>query len=66
MANAAWLVLAVMAHSLGRAVGRLAGNDLAKATASTLQRVIFAVPPDGWSPADADDTYGSPPQQAPR
>jgi DDE family transposase len=44
MANAAWLALAVMAHNLGRAVGRLAGDDLARATASTLQRVIFTVP----------------------
>lgn len=44
MANAAWLALAVMAHNLGRAVGRLAGGDLEKATAGTLQRVIFTVP----------------------
>jgi hypothetical protein len=44
MANAAWLALAVMAHNLARAVGRLAGGDLEKATASTLQRVIFTVP----------------------
>ena len=34
MANAAWLALAVMAHNLARAVGRLAGPDLEKATAS--------------------------------
>ena len=32
MANAAWLALAVMAHNLARAVGRLAGPDLEKAT----------------------------------
>jgi len=44
MANAAWLALAVMAHNLGRAVGRLAGHDLDKATTSTLQRTIFTVP----------------------
>ncbi len=44
MANAAWLALAVIAHNLARAVGRLAGGDLEKATASTLQRVIFTVP----------------------
>ena len=44
MANAAWLALAVMAHNLGRAVGRLAGPDLHTATASTLQRRIFTVP----------------------
>lgn len=44
MANAAWLALAVMAHNLSRAVGRLAGADLDKATTSTLQRVVFIVP----------------------
>jgi len=43
-ANAAWLALAVMAHNLGRAVGRLAGPDLDKATASTLQHAVFTVP----------------------
>jgi hypothetical protein len=35
---------AVMAHNLARAVGRLAGPDLDKATVSTLQRRIFTVP----------------------
>lgn len=44
MANAAWLALTVMAHNLARAVGRLAGHDLEKATASTLQRRVFTVP----------------------
>lgn len=44
MANAAWLALTVMAHNLGRAVGRLAGPGLEKAAASTLQRRIFTVP----------------------
>jgi hypothetical protein len=44
MANATWLALAVMAHNLARAVGRLAGPDLEKATTSTLQRRIFTVP----------------------
>ena len=44
MANAAWLALTVMTHNLGRAVGRLAGPGLEKATASTLQRRIFTVP----------------------
>lgn len=44
MANAAWLALTVMAHNLGRAVGRLAGHDLERATATTLQRRIFIVP----------------------
>jgi len=44
MANAAWLALTVMAHNLGRAVGRFAGPDLEKATVSTLQRRVFTVP----------------------
>jgi len=44
MANAAWLALAVMAHNLGRAVGRLAGPDLQRATVSTLQRRVFTIP----------------------
>ena len=44
MANAAWLALAVMAHNLGRAVGLLAGPDLHRATATTLQRRVFTVP----------------------
>jgi len=44
MANAAWLALTVIAHNLGRAVGRLAGHDLEKATATTLQRRVFTVP----------------------
>jgi hypothetical protein len=44
MANAAWLALTVIAHNLARAVGRLAGHDLEKATAGTLQRRIFTVP----------------------
>ena len=44
MANAAWLAMAVIAHNLARAVGRLAGPDLEKATVSTLQRRVFTVP----------------------
>jgi len=43
-ANAAWLALTVMAHNLGRAVGHLAGTDLAQATAPTLRRRVFTVP----------------------
>ncbi|MFP1630083.1 IS1380 family transposase [Streptomyces sp. 5K101] len=43
-ANAAWLALAAMAHNLGRAVGILAGHDLTRATAATLQRTLFTVP----------------------
>jgi hypothetical protein len=44
MANAAWLALTVMAHNLGRAVGRLAGHNLENATAATLRRRVFTVP----------------------
>jgi hypothetical protein len=44
MANAAWLALAVMSHNLARAVGRLAGEDMEKVTAATLQRRAFTVP----------------------
>ena len=44
MANAAWLALAVMAHNLARAVGRLAGPDLQTATAATLRRKVFTMP----------------------
>lgn len=35
--------LPVMAHNLGRAVGQLAGPDLERATAATLQRKIFTI-----------------------
>ncbi len=44
MANATWLALTVMAHNLGRAVGILAGPDLARATAATLRRKVFTMP----------------------
>ena len=44
MANAAWLAFTVMAHNLGRAVGLLAGHDLARATAATLRRKVFTMP----------------------
>ena len=44
MANAAWLALAVMAHNLGRAIGRLAGPELERATAATLRRKVFTAP----------------------
>lgn len=59
MANAAWLALAVMAHNLGRAVGRLAGDDLERATTATPQRAVFTVP-GGRSPAGADVTSDYP------
>lgn len=43
-ANAAWLVLAVIAFNLTRAAGTLAAPDLAKATTATLRRKLIAVP----------------------
>jgi len=43
-ANAAWLALTVMAHNLGRAVGRLGGPDLDTATIATLRRKVFTTP----------------------
>jgi hypothetical protein len=43
-ANAAWLVLAVMAFNLTRAVGTLSGPDLAKATTATIRRKLINVP----------------------
>jgi len=44
MANAACLALAVMAHNLGRAVDLCAGPELARATATTLRRIVFTMP----------------------
>jgi DDE family transposase len=43
-ANAAWLVLAVIAFNLARAVGTLSGGDMAKATTATLRRKLINVP----------------------
>jgi hypothetical protein len=43
-ANAAWLVLAVIAFNLTRAAGTLAGPDLARATTATLRRKLVHVP----------------------
>lgn len=43
-ANAAWTSLAVMAHNIARAVGALAGTDLARATVSSLRRKLFTIP----------------------
>lgn len=43
-ANAAWLVLAVIAFNLTRAAGTLASPDLARATTATLRRKLVAVP----------------------
>lgn len=43
-ANAAWLVLAVMAFNLTRAAATLTGPTLAKATTATIRRKLIAVP----------------------
>ena len=43
-ANAAWLVLAVIAFNLTRAAGALAAPDLAKATTATLRRKLVHIP----------------------
>jgi len=43
-ANAAWLVLAVMAFNLTRAAATLAGTGLAKSTTATVRRKLITVP----------------------
>jgi hypothetical protein len=43
-ANAAWLVLAVIAINLTRAAATIAGPDLAKATTATIRRKLITVP----------------------
>ena len=43
-ANAAWLVLAVMAFNLTRAAGTIAHTNLAKATTATIRRKIISIP----------------------
>jgi hypothetical protein len=43
-ANAAWLVLAVIAFNLTRAAGTAAAPDLAKATTATIRRTLITVP----------------------
>ena len=43
-ANAAWLVLAVIAFNLTRAAATISGADLAKATTATLRRKLITVP----------------------
>jgi hypothetical protein len=43
-ANAAWLVLAVMAFNLTRAAATITGPKLAKATTATMRRKLIAVP----------------------
>ena len=61
MANAAWLALAVMAHNLARAVGRLAGTDLDTATAATLRNGC-SPSQDASSTAVDDDICDYPPR----
>ncbi|MDN5727654.1 MAG: IS1380 family transposase [Propionibacteriales bacterium] len=43
-ANAAWLVLAVIAFNLARAAGTVAAPDLARATTATIRRKLIIVP----------------------
>jgi len=43
-ANAAWLVLAVIAFNLTRAAGTLAAPDLARATTAAIRRKLITVP----------------------
>ena len=43
-ANAAWLVLAVIAFNLTRAAGTLSASDLARATTATIRRKLITVP----------------------
>ena len=43
-ANAAWLVLAVIAFNLTRTAATIAGSDLAKATTATIRRKLISIP----------------------
>ena len=43
-ANAAWLVLAVIAFNLTRAAGTIAGGSHARATTATIRRRIINIP----------------------
>ena len=43
-ANAAWLVLAVLAFNLTRAAATITGTGLAKATTATIRRKIVSIP----------------------
>jgi hypothetical protein len=43
-ANAAWLVLAALAHNLGRATLAAAGRDWSTATVASLRRKLVAMP----------------------
>jgi len=44
IANAAWLVLAVIAFNLTRTAATISGPDLAKATTASIRRKLIAVP----------------------
>ncbi len=43
-ANAAWLVLAVIAFNLTRTAATIAGADLVRATTATIRRQLITVP----------------------
>jgi len=43
-ANAAWLVLAVMAFNLSRAAATITGTSLAKARTATIRRKLITIP----------------------
>ena len=43
-ANAAWLVLAVIAFNLTRTAATISGTDLAKATTATIRRKLITIP----------------------
>lgn len=43
-ANAAWLVLAVIAFNLTRAAATIAGAGLSKATTGTIRRKLISIP----------------------
>ncbi|MFF3591246.1 hypothetical protein ACFYYI_29350 [Streptomyces sp. NPDC002387] len=58
-ANAAWLALAVVARNLGHAIGILAGHDLPRATAATLERTLFTSQ-GAWSTPLGDCDYDFP------
>jgi Transposase DDE domain group 1 len=59
-ANAAWLVLAVIAFNLTRAAGTLTDNDLRRATTATIRRKLVTVPADRdlRSPGDPAPSHG--------
>ena len=60
-ANAAWLVLAVIAFNLTRTAATIAGSDLARATTATIRRTLIAVPARVASSADGSRCTYRPP-----